>query len=256
MEFNNEIGLIQRRMAASIAGTSRRLEILNALDIKSGQHVLDIGCGGGHLLEEIAKAVGPEGKAYGLDTSEDQLKQARKRCRSYENVVTIKGYANQIGLENNSCDSICSVQTFEYIDDVDDSINELTRLLKPSSIFVNISILWEYYKFFGADEELNKTIHDTFKAHCFHQMLPTFLEGRLKKFGFNNIKHKPLPFFITNRDNNSPARFAEEVIAQFAIQQGMSETKVNEWKSQLKLAEAEGRFTYTNLPILTFAYLN
>ena len=47
MEFKNEIGLIQRRMAASIAGTSRRLEILNALNIQSGQHVLDIGCGGG-----------------------------------------------------------------------------------------------------------------------------------------------------------------------------------------------------------------
>ena len=47
MEFKNEIGLIQRRMASSIAGTSRRLEILNALDIESGQYVLDIGCGGG-----------------------------------------------------------------------------------------------------------------------------------------------------------------------------------------------------------------
>ena len=47
MEFKNEIGLIQRRMADSIAGTSRRLKILNALNIQSGQHVLDIGCGGG-----------------------------------------------------------------------------------------------------------------------------------------------------------------------------------------------------------------
>ena len=256
MEFKNEIGLIQRRMASSIAGTSRRLEILNALNIQSGQHVLDIGCGGGHLLEEIAKAVGPEGKAYGLDTSEDQLKQARKRCSSYENILTIKGYANQVDLENHSCDAICSVQTFEYIDNVDDSIKELTRLLKPSSIFVNISILWEYYKFFGADEELNKTIHDTFKAHCFHQMLPTSLEGKLKKFGFKNIKHKPLPMFITNRDDNSPAKFAEEVIGQFAIQQGISEIKVNEWKRQLKLAEDEGRFAYTNLPILTYGFLN
>ena len=146
--------------------------------------MLDIGCGGGHLLEEIAKAVGPEGKAYGLDTSEDQLNQARKRCSLYKNVFTIKSYANQISLENNSCDSICSVQTFEYIENVDESIKELTRILKPSSIFVNISILWEYYKFFGADEELNKTIHNTFKAHCFHQMLPTSLEGKLKKFGF------------------------------------------------------------------------
>ncbi len=87
-------------------------------------------------------------------------------------------------------------------------------------------------------------------------MLPTSLEGKLQKFGFKNVKHKPLPLFITNRDDNSPAKFAEEVIAQFAIQQGMSETKVNEWKRQLKSAEKEGRFAYTNLPILTYAFLN
>ena len=82
------------------------------------------------------------------------------------------------------------------------------------------------------------------------------LQRRIPKFGFKNIKHKPLPMFITNRDDNSPAKFAEEVIGQFAIQKGMSETKVNEWKRQLKLAEDEGRFAYTNLPILTYAFLN
>ena len=65
-----------------------------------------------------------------------------------------------------------------------------------------------------------------------------------------------MPLFITNRDDNSPAKFAEEVIGQFAIQQGISEIKVNEWKRQLKLAEDEGRFAYTNLPILTYGFLN
>ena len=50
MEFQNEIGLIQRKMAASVAGSSRRLEILDVLDIQSGQQVLDIGCGFGNNL--------------------------------------------------------------------------------------------------------------------------------------------------------------------------------------------------------------
>ena len=115
MEFQNEIGLIQRKMAASIAGTSRRLEILNSLDLQSGQQVLDIGCGGGHLLEELAKAVGPNGKVYGLDTSGDQLKQAKERCNSHDNVFTLHGLANSINLNDDSCDAVVSVQTFEYI---------------------------------------------------------------------------------------------------------------------------------------------
>ena len=99
-------------------------------------------------------------------------------------------------------------------------------------------------------------IQNTFKAHCSHQMLPVTLKGRLKKFGFKYIKHKPLPVFITNKDENSPARYAEEVMAQFAIQQGVSKNKVSEWQSQLKTAEKEGRFAYTNLPILTYGYLS
>ena len=256
MEFQNEIGLIQRKMAASIAGTSRRLEILNSLDLQSGQQVLDIGCGGGHLLEELAKAVGPNGKVYGLDTSEDQLKQAKERCNSHDNVFTLHGLANSINLNDDSCDAVVSVQTFEYIKNVDESIEEVIRVLKPESIFVNISILWDYYKFYGADENLNNIIQDTFKKHCFHQMLPMDLTGKLKKFGFKHIKHKPLPLFITNRDNNSPARYAAEVMAQFAIQQGVSSYKVDEWQSQLSMAEEEGRFAYTNLPILTYGYIN
>ena len=49
--------------------------------------MLDIRCGGGHLLEELAKAVGPKGKAIRLDTSEDQLKQATKSTNSSMNPV-------------------------------------------------------------------------------------------------------------------------------------------------------------------------
>ena len=140
MEFQNEIGIIQRKMAASVAGSSRRLEILYVLDIKAGQQVLDIGCGGGHLLEELAKAVGPNGKAIGLDTSQDQLKQANEKCALYDNASTLLGFANKINLEKNSCDAVASAQTFEYIEDVDESIEEVARILKPSSIFVNISM--------------------------------------------------------------------------------------------------------------------
>ena len=94
MEFKNEIALIQRRMAASIAGTSRRLEILNALDIELGQHVLDIGCGGGHLLEEIAKAVGK--KRVTISNSLRLLKLPSEIRSSLRKGVITAGHARAI----------------------------------------------------------------------------------------------------------------------------------------------------------------
>ncbi|HBJ91478.1 MAG TPA: SAM-dependent methyltransferase, partial [Hyphomonadaceae bacterium] len=54
MEFSNEMGKLQRAMAASSAGISRRQAMMNGLNLASGDSVLDIGCGGGHLLDHLA----------------------------------------------------------------------------------------------------------------------------------------------------------------------------------------------------------
>ena len=44
--------------------------------LKSESHIIDIGCGGGHLLELLAKALGPAGAVYGVDPSEEQIASA------------------------------------------------------------------------------------------------------------------------------------------------------------------------------------
>ena len=64
----------------------------------------------------------------------DQLIQAKERCGEYNNVSIIQGFANDIKLKNNSCDSVVSAQTFEYIKDVDESIEEVAEL-KPSYFY-------------------------------------------------------------------------------------------------------------------------
>ena len=77
MEFTNDIGRTQRLMAASSAGIARRKAIMDNLSLKSESRIIDIGCGGGHLLELLAKSLGASGAVYGLDPSEEQISQAR-----------------------------------------------------------------------------------------------------------------------------------------------------------------------------------
>ena len=62
MKFDNELSIIQQKIANSYAGVSRRLAIMNSLDLEIGQNVIDIGCGGGHLVQEIALGIGENGK--------------------------------------------------------------------------------------------------------------------------------------------------------------------------------------------------
>ena len=256
MEFSNDLGRLQRLVALSSAGISRRQAILKKLIINPNDKIIDIGCGAGDLLIHLAKAIDSGGHVYGLDPSEDQISNASIKCTEFNNITFLKSNADKIDLSDNTCNVATSTQTFEYIKNVDDALRETKRILKSGAYFINISVLWDYFGFYGAEKKLNEKIHDAFKAHCSHQMLPMELPGKLSNLGFTNIKNKSLSFVITHRDQNSPAKFAEDVIALFVKSQGISETEVNDWKEQINRAEKEGRFGFTSFPVLTEAFLN
>jgi SAM-dependent methyltransferase len=256
VDFDSDLGKLQRLMAESVAGTTRRNAILNALPIQAGDTIIDVGCGAGHLLPHLAKAVGNSGTIYGLDPSKTQLDKASSRCSEFPNIKFIERNADDSQLQSDCCHLATSTQALEYIPDVDKALDEITSILKSGGAFVNISILWDHFKFNGADQKLNNKIHEAFRAHCSHQMLPMELPGKLERRGFKNIKDEALAFVITRRDENSPARYSEAIMANFALTQGVSEEEVSDWKSQLKKAEQQGRFGFTSFPVLTSAYLN
>lgn len=256
MDFNGKSSNLQQKMASSSAGINRRQEVLSALEIKTGQEILDIGCGGGHLLTDIALAVGETGKAFGLDPSSSQIDSARERCKDLSNIQLLISGAEKIALKDEIFDSVTSTQTLEYVENVNDALNEIRRLIKQGGKFVNISVLWDHFKFHGPENKLNQLIHDAFRAHCFHQMLPMEMQSRLENIGFQHIRNKEMAFLITERHENSPAKFTEETLANFAIKQGVPEDKVIEWRSQLAKAEANGTFGFTSFPVLTEALLS
>jgi len=255
MKFDKEVGRLQRLMAASIAGMSRRRSILENLSLTDGDIVIDVGCGGGRLLGHLAKAVGDNGKVYGLDPSGDQIQQARTACSEFANITFLERPADDTGLEDSSCNAATSTQALEYVPDVDAALTEIGRTLKSGGTFANISILWDHFGFHGADKALNNQINEAFRAHCSHQMLPMELPGKLRRLGFRHIRDRSLAFVITHRDQNSPARYTEQVMAGFALKQGVPPADVDRWRAQLATAESEGRFGFTSFPVLTTAYL-
>jgi hypothetical protein len=147
------------------------------------------------------------------------------------------------------------MQTLEYIEDVDEALFAAKRLQKPRSIFVNVSTLWDFFGFHGPEKELNDTMHKIYRSQK-HPMLPTKLNGKLKKQGYTNIKTQEIPFFITSKDENSFPKYHEILMVNAAIRKGISQDLIKKWQDQLQEAEKNGSFAFTVISVLTSAFSN
>ena len=106
-------------------------------ELGSGEVVLDLGSGGGIDVLLSAKRVGPTGKAYGLDMTEEMLALANenKRKAGAENVEFLKGEIEHIPLPDNSVDVIISNCVINLSADKDRVLREAFRVLKPGGRF-------------------------------------------------------------------------------------------------------------------------
>jgi arsenite methyltransferase len=107
------------------------------LALEPGQIVLDLGSGGGIDVLLSAKRVGPTGKAYGLDMTDEMLALARENQRTAgaSNVEFLKGTIEAIPLPDNSVDVIISNCVINLSSDKDAVLREAFRVLKPGGRF-------------------------------------------------------------------------------------------------------------------------
>jgi len=120
-------------MQASLGcGNPTALAKLNA-----GETVLDLGSGGGIDVLLSARRVGPTGKAYGLDMTDEMLALANenKKKAGVENVEFLKGEIEHIPLPDNSVDVVISNCVINLSSDKDAVLREAFRVLKPGGRF-------------------------------------------------------------------------------------------------------------------------
>jgi len=126
-------GLPEKAVAASLGcGNPTALAQLQA-----GETVLDLGSGGGIDVLLSAKRVGPTGKAYGLDMTDEMLALARENQHKsgVTNVEFLKGTIENIPLPDNSVDVIISNCVINLSGDKDRVMREAFRVLKPGGRF-------------------------------------------------------------------------------------------------------------------------
>jgi SAM-dependent methyltransferase len=107
------------------------------IELKAGETVLDLGSGGGIDVLLSAQRVGPTGKAYGLDMTDDMLALARENQREAgaENAEFLKGEIENIPLGDNSVDVVISNCVINLSANKSRVLQEAFRVLKPGGRF-------------------------------------------------------------------------------------------------------------------------
>ncbi|NSW82638.1 MAG: arsenite methyltransferase [Syntrophothermus sp.] len=102
-------------------------------DLKEGEVVLDLGSGGGLDVLAASKYVGPSGKVYGLDMTDEMLALANrnKEQMGVTNVEFLKGFIEDIPLPDDSCDVVMSNCVINLSPDKEKALAEVYRVLKP-----------------------------------------------------------------------------------------------------------------------------
>lgn len=169
---------------------------LEKLNIKAGETVLEIGFGTGHCLMQIAKSVGKEGRAYGVEISSGMLEVTKKRLEKaglFDSVDLYCGDATKMPYNEYKFDAVFMSFTLELFDtpEIPVILNEIKRVLKSEgrlgivslSRVEGKSILFKLYEW----------AHKKFPNYA--DCRPIYVEQSLMDAGFNIISKSTVKVF-------------------------------------------------------------
>lgn len=247
LQFDEEAARRLEAMYTHPDVVQRRQRVRQALALRPGQRVLDIGCGPGFLTGEAAAEVGPNGWACGVDISAAGLAAARLRATGQPYAAWIEfvdGDATALPFPDGAFDAAVATQVYEYVNDVPSALAELRRVLRPGGRAVIVDTDWDTLIWQAGKADRAATILSAWDEHLANPALPRTLRPSLQRAGLALERVEALN--ILNLDWSGYSEGLAGLIAAFVPgRRGISQEEATAWLDDLRRQHEAGAYFFS-----------
>ena len=136
--------------------------LFGTIGLKSGDTVVDMGCGCGVLVPYVLENIGEEGRLFEVDYAERMI-EVNRRIHNDLRITYIQRSADDTGISCSIADSVICFSCFPHFHDKNEALKEIRRILKPGGVLV--------IAHFDSDENINR--HHSKHECVMHDHLPS-----------------------------------------------------------------------------------
>ena len=239
------------------AGFVRVLDALTALDfiraykqrtfelltIQSGDRVLDLGCGTGDDVQELARLVGPSGQVVGVDRSETVIAEACQRVQGTPLSVEFRvGDAYALPFPDAAFDACRVDRVFHHLEHPRQAFSELLRVTRTDGRVLLFDPDFETAIVDAPDRDLTRRLLNVFCDGFRDGWMGRRLFGMFREAGLKEIVVEPVTVLLTDLSQANAVLALEDTVARASTEGIVAEAVGGAWLDGLRTASEHGRF--------------
>lgn len=213
------------------------------LDLAPGARVLDLGCGTGDDVQDLARLVGDGGRIVGVDRSETVIAEARERATAADLSVEYRvADAYDLPFPNETFDACRADRVFHHLEHPRRALGELLRVAQPGGRVLLFDPDFETAVVDSPNRALTRRLLNSFCDGYRDGWMGRKLPGLLRTAGLTGVTVEPVTVLLTNFAQASAILALEDTVARAGAAGQIAEAEGTNWLNELRSASEDGRF--------------
>tara|TARA_B100000609_G_scaffold199630_1_gene205204 strand:+ start:5860 stop:6654 length:795 start_codon:yes stop_codon:yes gene_type:complete len=214
-----------------------------AMEVREGMCVLDVGCGPAIDTHALAKLVGPSGRVYGVDYDNEMISNATKKTEEHalaSYVEHLVADATKLPFDDNTFDACRSERVLQHVAHPEDVLAEMARVTKPGGRIVVVDTDFGTLSIDSSEDRVERILtRITTEISHYNGYAGRQLYRYFREQGLMHLQIEMLPFFVTQLQLMRKI-FMLEKVEEMAIQnEAITQDELARWHASLEAAEAK-----------------